>query len=435
MQHCLPTRRPGASRVRYCANEAPGADREPPGLGVAEGAGGNGWPSMWGPRPGGLGSPGLRAFLEAGTPGERTAVGRESGSRGGITRLPLSPGCSPRPSRAKSARDSPRLLPRKPAEPGGKSRRPRGGGGGDGEPRRARGGDGERRRPRGGDGEARRPRGGDGEPRRPRGGDGEARRPRCPEGERGRRAGVRDEEEPEDGGEVRRDGPEEEPELRPVRGPPPPLSLGRCEETEERAPLRYMAPAAAATAAAPTGGALDAGPQRAAAAAARAATAAAHRPRTRSSPLPSAPRRPWGPAERASAAAAGGWRARARARHTPPRPPGLPAPPLRERPQEPEVGRSTEGGAGLGEGRRGKARDLLSSRSASKPARWRPPSRPLPLPRRPRDRESSALVGPGGRKGISGSGAGSSGDARGLGTLRASRGRKHLCLFPTPQPY
>lgn len=159
-------------------------------------------------------------------------------------RLPLSPGWSPRPSRAKSERDSPRLLPRKPAGPGGKSRRPRGG---DGDPRRARGGDGETRRPRGGDGEARRLRDGDGEPRRPRGGDGEVRRLRCPEGERGRRAGVRDEEEPEGGGggEVRRTGPEE-PELRPVRGPPPPLSLGRCEETEERAPLRYMAPATAA---------------------------------------------------------------------------------------------------------------------------------------------------------------------------------------------
>lgn len=193
---------------------------------------------------------------ESGNPG-RGGWSIESGWRGGITRLPLSPGWSPRPSLAKSARDSPRLLPRKPAEPGGKSRLPRGG---DGEPRRARGGDGEPRRPRCGDGEARRPRSGDGDPRRPRGGDGEARRPRCPDGERGRRAGVRDEEEQEDGGEVRRAGPEEEPELRPVRGSPPPLSLGRCEETEERAPLRYMVLAAAATAAAPTWGRPGRGP-------------------------------------------------------------------------------------------------------------------------------------------------------------------------------
>lgn len=308
---------------------------------------------MWRPRPGGLGAPELRAPLEAGTRGKAAGVWRESRARGGITRLPLSPGWSPRPSRAKSERESPRLLPRKPAEPGGKSRRPRGGGD-DGEPRRARGGDGETRRPRGGDGEARRPRGGDGEPRRPRGGDGEARRPRCPEGERGRRAGVRDEEEPEDGGEVRRAGPEEEPELRPVRGPPPPLSLGRCEETEERAPLRYMAPAAAATAAALTGGALNASPQRAAAAAAGAATAAARRPHSRRDPLPSAPHRPWGPAERAPAAAAGGWRASTRPTH----PPALRGSPLLHSGsghRSPKLGgarRAARGWASGGEGKR-----------------------------------------------------------------------------------
>lgn len=226
-------------------------------------------------------------------------------------RLPLSPGWSPRPSRAKSERDSPRLLPRKPAEPGGKSRRPRGG---DGEPRRVLGGEGETRRPRGGDGEARRPRGGDGEPRRPRGGDGEARRLRCPEGERGRRAGVRDAEEPEGGGgggggEVRRPEPEE-PELRPVRGQPPPLSLGRCEETEEREPLRYMAPAAAAAAA----GLTRRHPGRAAPAHRRSCSLGRHGcrapPPQPEQPPPLCPAPPGGgPAERAAAVAAGGWRA------------------------------------------------------------------------------------------------------------------------------
>ena len=153
---------------------------------------------------------------------------------------------------------------------------------------------------------------------------------------------------------MRRAGPEEEPELRPVRGPPPPLSLGRCEETEERAPLRYMAPAAAATAAALTGGALNASPQRAAAAAAGAATAAARRPHSRRDPLPSAPHRPWGPAERAPAAAAGGWRASTRPTH----PPALRGSPLLHSGsghRSPKLGgarRAARGWASGGEGKR-----------------------------------------------------------------------------------
>lgn len=159
------------------------------------------------------------------------------------------------------------------------------------------------------------------EPRRPRGGEGEARRPRCPEGERGRRAGVR-EEEPEGGGggEARRPGPEEAPELRPERGQPPLLSLGRCEETEEREPLRYMVPAAAAAAAGLTRGR----PGRAAPAHRRSCSLGRHgrrapppQPERPPSLRPAGSGRGGGPAERALAAAAGGWRERAHAGHTP----------------------------------------------------------------------------------------------------------------------
>lgn len=75
-------------------------------------------------------------------------------------------------------------------------------------------------------------------------------------------------------------GPEEAPTGRPGGGPLALPSFDRCEETEEREPLRYMA----------TGSAADAARERAATAAGTAAAdTAARRPRGRSGPLPAAP--------------------------------------------------------------------------------------------------------------------------------------------------
>lgn len=62
MELCLPTRRPSGSRVRYCAKEALGTDKEPAGSGVPEGAHGGGGPSILGPWPGGLGRQGRECF-------------------------------------------------------------------------------------------------------------------------------------------------------------------------------------------------------------------------------------------------------------------------------------------------------------------------------------------------------------------------------------
>lgn len=141
---------------------------------------------MRGPRPGGLGSSGRRAFLKAGIAGEGAGAQGPGGGwdypaaavawmnargRPWRSRAGLGLGCSlgSRPSPAG------RVVPG-----GGENRDgPAAGMGSRDDPAAGTA------RPGGRRAETK-------EPRRPRGGT-EARRPRCPEGERGRRAGVRDE--------------------------------------------------------------------------------------------------------------------------------------------------------------------------------------------------------------------------------------------------